>query len=295
MKINPTILLVAADPSLVRQVDAQLHARYANSHRILKATTAANALDGVRDLRAQRAPLALIISASVLADDAGATLFGQIENLYPGVHSILIATEPDTEETLRDSDQTGSDMLPQPLGEHDQRFQKALGGILDRWNGSVSMPLLLVKGIMTVRCPRIREEASLHTAAEFVALAGSEDLMVIDRAGHFVGTLSGSDIVRAALPNFDEIIDAGSTMNDAYRSFLVKGLELTDKPIQPFIVRDPLVLHPDDPIAKAAVALEHEKVNRLPVLRGRELMGTVSRADICQAVVGTLSAYHETE
>ena len=119
--------------------------------------------------------------------------------------------------------------------------------------------------------------------------------MVIDRVGQFIGTLSGADIVRAALPNFDEIMDAGGSMNDAFRSFLVKGRELADLSIEPFVVCDPIVLDPDDHIAKAAVALEHQTLERLPVIKHGTLLGTVSRADICQAVIGSLSVYHETE
>jgi CBS domain-containing protein len=101
-----------------------------------------------------------------------------------------------------------------------------------------------------------------------------------------VGVLSEGDILRAALPNFDEILAEGGTLFDAYRLFLRKGQELSQRPIMPLVIRNPLVLHPDDHVAKAATVLIDLQIRRLPVVENGQLVGTVSRANICQAVVG---------
>ena len=57
--------------------------------------------------------------------------------------------------------------------------------------------------------PGERSDANLHQAAEIVAMSGVSDLMVLDAAGRFVGMLSEGDILRAALPDFDEIVEEG--------------------------------------------------------------------------------------
>jgi CBS domain-containing protein len=110
--------------------------------------------------------------------------------------------------------------------------------------------------------------------------------MVIDGEGAFMGVLSEGDILRATLPDFDEILAEGGTLFTAYQLFLRKGQELSDRPIMPLVIRQPLTLHPDDHVAKAATALISRQIRRLPVVENGRLLGTVSRANICQAVVG---------
>jgi CBS domain-containing protein len=56
----------------------------------------------------------------------------------------------------------------------------------------------------------------------------------------------------------------------------------------PLVIREPIVMHPDDHVARAATVLIERQIRRLPVVQDGRLVGTVSRANICQAVVGTL-------
>lgn len=109
--------------------------------------------------------------------------------------------------------------------------------------------------------------------------------MVVDAAGAFFGVLSEGDILRNALPGFDEILNAGGTLHDAYQLFMGKSHELADKPITPLVIRDPLVLHPDDHVAKAAIVLIDRQIGRVPVVEDERLVGTLSRANICRAVL----------
>ena len=54
------------------------------------------------------------------------------------------------------------------------------------------------------------------------------------------------------------------------------------------MIRDPIVLDPDDHLARAAVVLVERGIRLLPVVRDGVLLGTISRADVCNAVVGGL-------
>ena len=141
---------------------------------------------------------------------------------------------------------------------------------------------------MTNRVACIREEVSLLEAAETVALAGSSDLMVIDASGRFAGVLSEGDILRAALPDIDEIIEAGGSLDGAFERFVARGRDLSALPIAPLVIRDPIVLEPDDHVARAAVVLVERGIRLLSVVRDGVLLGTISRADVCSAVVGGL-------
>jgi CBS domain-containing protein len=141
---------------------------------------------------------------------------------------------------------------------------------------------------MTVRTARIRHNSSIHHAAEIVAWSGVSDLMVVDENDNFVGVLSEGDILRTALPDIDEILDEGGTLDDAFQIFLDKGKELAELPIAPLIIREPIVLDPETHVAQAATILVQKQIRSLPVVEDSKLVGTVSRADVWRAVVGTL-------
>lgn len=141
---------------------------------------------------------------------------------------------------------------------------------------------------MTNRVARIRAEASVFQAAEAVSLSGTSDLMVVDSTGAFAGVLSEGDILRAALPNVDEILEAGGSLEGAFDRFVQKGRDLAALPILPLVIRDPLTVDPDDHVARAAVVFVERNIRLLPVVEDGRLLGVISRADVCNAVVGDL-------
>lgn len=145
-----------------------------------------------------------------------------------------------------------------------------------------------IKDVMRVRTARIRQDSDIRHAAEIVALSGVSDLMVVDDEDKFIGVLSEGDILRTALPDIDEILDEGGTLDDAFQIFLDKGKQLADLPIAPLIIQEPIVLDPENHVAQAATILVDKQIRMLPVVQDSKLVGTISRADVCRAVVGTL-------
>jgi predicted transcriptional regulator len=145
-----------------------------------------------------------------------------------------------------------------------------------------------IKDVMRVRTARIRQDSDIRHAAEIVALSGVSDLMVVDDEDKFIGVLSEGDILRTALPDIDEILDEGGTLDDAFQIFLDKGKQLADLPIAPLIIQEPIVLDPENHVAQAATILVDKHIRLLPVVQDSKLVGTISRADVCRAVVGTL-------
>lgn len=58
---------------------------------------------------------------------------------------------------------------------------------------------------------------------EIVALSGASDLMVMGEDSEFVGVLSEGALLRAALPDTDEILAVGGSLDNAFELFLRKG------------------------------------------------------------------------
>ena len=73
-----------------------------------------------------------------------------------------------------------------------------------------------IRDVMTVQPVRIRENSDILHAAEIVALSRVSDLMELDGNDNFVGVLSEGDILLTALPDIDEILDEGGTLDAAY-------------------------------------------------------------------------------
>jgi CBS domain-containing protein len=144
---------------------------------------------------------------------------------------------------------------------------------------------MLIRDIMTIYPVRVELSSTMRRAAEIISLAEASDLMVVDEEKNFVGVLSEGDIIRAVLPNFDEIIAAGGSVVDAFAFFQRKGRELAGLPIAPFVIRNAIVMKPDDDASIAASIMAEKQIRRLPVVDGRKLVGTISRADICRALV----------
>jgi CBS domain-containing protein len=138
---------------------------------------------------------------------------------------------------------------------------------------------------MTVYPVYIHVDATMHRAAEIISIAEVSDLMVVDTNKSFVGVLSEGDVIRAVLPDYDEILTAGGSLADAFGSVVRKGRELAERPILPLIITDPITLKPDDDAALAATVMIEKFIRRLPVVEDGRLVGTVSRADLCRAIV----------
>jgi CBS domain-containing protein len=109
--------------------------------------------------------------------------------------------------------------------------------------------------------------------------------MVVDEQGTFVGKLCEGDILRTALPDLGEIEGAGGTLEDAYRTFTRNAQELSGKSILPLVIRDPIVLRPDDHLARATTILTELQIRQIPVVGDGRLIGAVSRADVCRALI----------
>jgi CBS domain-containing protein len=220
---------------------------------------------------------------------SGVRFLVEARELYPEAGRVLLTTYADTEAAILSINEVGiNHYLVKPGTPPEENLYPILDELLEDWLATVRLPYMQVRTIMTTQAVRIRHSASLRHAAEIVALSGVGDLMVVDEGGNFVGVLSEGDILRNALPDFEEILEEGGTLYDAFQLFMRKGRELSDKPITPLVIREPLTVHPDDHVAKAATVLINRQIRRLPVVEEGRLVGTVSRANICQAVVGTL-------
>jgi len=286
MQREPIIPLVST--AMPHSLEDTLRQCYTEGYRIVSIDESGS-LRLLSSYREQGEHIALLIYEQSAEGLQGAAFLEESRFLYPAARRLLITEYPDPQAAMMRVNSNIVDYyLVRPWEPAEQKLYSVLDELLADWRASVDMPFMRVRGIMTVRSVRIRIDDSLHWAAEIIALSGVGDLMVIDSDNNFVGVLSVGYVLRAAMPDVEEIMGEGGTLEQAFRLFLRKGSELMYKPIKLLVITMPLVVDPDDHVAKVAALMLEKNIHRLPVIKDGRLLGTVGRTDICLAVVGTL-------
>ena len=139
--------------------------------------------------------------------------------------------------------------------------------------------------VMNPRAVRISNDATLREAAKLISETQVSDLMVVDSQGSFVGVLSEGDIIRAALPGYDELMRDGTSLGGAWKVFLSKGQELRNSKIEKLVIKSPVTFDSKEELLKAASTMINKQIRVLPVVDDGRLVGTISRGDLCCAVL----------
>ncbi|MEX2619100.1 MAG: CBS domain-containing protein [Egibacteraceae bacterium] len=285
--MSPSVILVVdGDPAVGAAWERDVAVRYGPAQAVAHAGDAAAGMAACHDLAGRGQAVALLVAAEHLPDGAGMAFLTEAHHLHPDAGRVLLAEHADAESAVVAVNQTGLDRcLVTPWTDPEEELYPVLDDLLADWSSRVSVRPTLVSDVMQTAVATLDVDASLAEAAALVAATRVPDLMVVDAARAFVGVLSEGDILRSSLPDLDEILAAGGTLRAGYQLFLHKARALSDKPIARLIITEPFVLAPDDHVAKAATLLIDRQIRLLPVLDGTGLVGTLSRADICRAVV----------
>ena len=142
-----------------------------------------------------------------------------------------------------------------------------------------------VDEVMTRFPTTVRLGTGARRAAELIAASEVGQLMVLDDADRFVGVLAEGDLLRALLPDAGELRDAGGTVVAGFGVFHEKARRVADLPIDDLMVRDPVTIAPTAEAAAAAVVMTDRGLRRVPVVADGVLLGSVSRIDLCRAVL----------
>lgn len=283
---TPIILVVDHDTAVLEAVERDVRARYAGDYSVVAVTTAAAALAACAGARDRGEAVALLVAAERVADMSGTALLVEARALHPQARRALLTTHANVEAAIIAVNDIGLDRyVAKPWHPPEEHLYPALDELLADWQVQARIPYVRIRDVMDTSVACIAPDDDLRRAAETVASSGVGDLMVVNDEGTFMGVLSEGDILRNALPDFDQILAAGGTLHDGYQLFMRTSGELSDRPILPLVIADPLVVHPDDHVAKAAIVLIERQIRRLPVVDAGRLVGTVSRTHICRAVM----------
>ena len=139
--------------------------------------------------------------------------------------------------------------------------------------------------VMNTKPVKINESAKLKDAAGLVSETQTSDLMVVDTNDNFKGVISEGDLIRATLPEYDDLMKDGTPLGQAWKIFIEKGKELADHPIDKVVIGSPVTFQSTDELLKAAATMINKQIRILPVVDNDKLVGTISRGDLAAAVV----------
>jgi CBS domain-containing protein len=155
-----------------------------------------------------------------------------------------------------------------------------------------------VKNVMTHDVVSIRSAQKVRDAWLVLMEADISGAPVVDDSGQLVGVLSNTDIFKAILDRvvkarslreaMAQISDPEVAEKEEIRELILSIRAVTDSPVTSVLPKDQkiLSLSPEDSLDRAIRMLAEHNVNRLPVVKGNQVVGIITRQDIIWVVAG---------
>lgn len=140
--------------------------------------------------------------------------------------------------------------------------------------------------IMTRSVISVTPDTSIVEAANIMLRRHVSGLTVVDDTGKLVGVISEGDFLRRSE------IGTGRKRGRWLRFILGPGTTARDfvhehgRKVSEVMTASPVTITEDTALAEIVDLMEHNNVKRLPVVRGDQVVGIVSRANLLQAVAG---------
>lgn len=138
---------------------------------------------------------------------------------------------------------------------------------------------MLVKEIMHSPVITIRPSATLREAADLMLEHGINGLPVVDNRDYVVGIIGLKDILRAPMPSLAHATVSRRTSE----ADIAKWLNTTR--VERVMATTVFSVKEDAPLMSAVAIMVNQGLHPVPVLRGQQLMGVVSRADAVRAIL----------
>ena len=142
------------------------------------------------------------------------------------------------------------------------------------------------KDVMTADVVTVAEDASVNEAIRLMLQRKISGLPVVDKSGTLVGMVTEGDFLRRSelgterhAPRWIEFLAGPGKLAEDYVH--AKGRKVGD------VMTDKVhAVDEDAPLNEVVETMERRRVKRVPVLRGRTLVGIVTRANLLRALAG---------
>jgi CBS-domain-containing membrane protein len=147
-----------------------------------------------------------------------------------------------------------------------------------------------VRDVMTLPVVSIDSEAPISLAIRLMLQKKISGLPVVDAAGNLVGVVTEGDFLRRAEtgtqftpPRWLEFLMGPGPMARDY-------VKAHGRTVSEVMTRDAKTVDEDTQLNDVVALMERNHIKRVPVLRGKKLVGIVTRANLLRALVSALHA-----
>lgn len=145
--------------------------------------------------------------------------------------------------------------------------------------------------VMTPEVIGCRRDWKMPDVIRLLATHGLHGVPVVDEEGELVGTLSELDIVHRAFPDY---VHADSALLQGLsRADILKLRNLDTLTVSSFMTKTVYTVGPDDDLVEAARVMVERRLNRLPVVEGKRVVGMLSRHDVLRGMLELISGLAE--
>ena len=131
------------------------------------------------------------------------------------------------------------------------------------------------KDVMSNGTTSLGDDATVQEAIELLVNTGVSAMPVLDKDGIMIGIVSEADLIRRASPEAwqRELADDGG---------VDKG---HSRPVTEVMTKIVITVDENLPLAEVAQLMSVQRVKRVPVTRGKSVVGVVSRVDLLKALL----------
>jgi CBS domain-containing protein len=138
--------------------------------------------------------------------------------------------------------------------------------------------------IMSARVVSISPDAGVLEAVRLMLQNHISGLPVVDASGALVGMVTEGDFLRRAetgterkRPRWLEFLVGPNRLAEEY-------VESHARKVGEMMTRDPITITEDTPLDEIVRVMERRRIKRVPVMRGAQVVGIVSRSNLMHAV-----------
>ena len=138
---KPVLLTVDDDPDVLQAVERDLRSRYSERFRILRASSANEALDTLNRLKSRNDAVALLLADQRMPELDGVGFLAQATDIYPSAKRALLTAYADTNAAIEAINSARVHyFLLKPWDPPDQNLYPALDDMLNEWMDSYHPP-----------------------------------------------------------------------------------------------------------------------------------------------------------
>jgi thioredoxin reductase (NADPH) len=158
---RPVILTVDDDPGVSRAVARDLRRKYGEAHRIVRAESADEALEALRQIKLRGEPVAVLLADYRMPEMNGIEFLEQAMDIYPGARRALLTAYADTGAAIDAINVVDLDYyLLKPWDPPEEKLYPVVDSLLEAWRASDHRPVPELKVVghrWSARSSEVRE------------------------------------------------------------------------------------------------------------------------------------------